>query len=78
MVVVGVVVVVLGGSVGGEVVRGFLTVVAGVGLTPSVGDGDGERVEVGAGVLAVVATGAWLVVDVVTAGTLVVASTAAP
>ena len=73
-----VVVVVLGGSVGAEVVSGVRAVVAGVGRTLTVGDGAGARVVIGTGALAVVATGAWVVVDVDTEGPLVVASTAVP
>jgi len=71
-------VVVVGGIVGGEVVRGFLAVVAGVGRILTVGDGVGARVVVGAGTPLVVVAILLVVVGINAIDTLDVASTAAP
>ena len=71
-------VVVVCGIVGGEVARGFLAVVAGVGRVLTVGDGVGPRVVVGAGALLVVAAIVLVVVEIIALDSLVVASTAAP
>ena len=71
-------VVVVCGIVGGEVARGFLAVVAGVGRVLTVGDGVGPKVVVGAGALLVVAAIVLVVVEIIALDSLVVASTAAP